>query len=149
VVLGQELSKRRITNPDAPDYGHAITLRNARGDSFQAILLTYSRHPEYTPEVQGLFSYVTFGLFEVRQRENGWKVLTDQRGDPHSIDPATVDGFFEQVGRNTGYLIHPDAILADNVAILAMARASGKPDALKDYPDPQLFQKIEAVLHAD
>ena len=29
-------------------------------------------------------------------------------------------GFFEQVGRNTGYIIHPDEILAENFVKLAI-----------------------------
>jgi hypothetical protein len=110
--------------------------------------VTYSRVPDYNPEIQGLFSYVTFGLFEVNLCDQGWKVVTDPLGDLRPIDPATVEGFFEQVGRNTSYLIHPEEILADNLALLAMARASGKTGALQDFPDPHILQKLEAALKA-
>ena len=35
-------------------------------------------------------------------------------GRPRLLRPADTTGWFEQIGRNTGYTIHPDEILADN-----------------------------------
>lgn len=148
LVLGSQLSRRRLTNPDAPDFAHGITLRNAKGEPFRAILLTYSKVPEFTDELSGLFSYVTIGLFEVRLEGNQWKVATDPRGDPHSLNPETARGFFEQIGRNTPYIIHPEEILADNVAILALTRLHPELANPTDVPNPELLNKIEAILKA-
>ena len=36
------------------------------------------------------------------------------------VGPSRVSGFFEQVGRNTDYLIHPEEILAENFALLVL-----------------------------
>ena len=119
------------------------------GEPSRAILVTYSKLPEFTPEVKGLFSYVTFGLFEVRLSGESWKVVADQRGDPRSINPETARGFFEQIGRNTPYIIHPEEILADNVAILALSKLHPELAGPADIPNPELLSKIEAILKAD
>ena len=43
-----------------------------------------------------------------------------------------VSGFFEQIGRNTHYIIHPEEIVADNFALLALgAQKAPSPDILK------------------
>jgi len=49
-----------------------------------------------------------------------------------------VAGFFEQVGRNTEYIIHPEEILADNFAILILQE--------HDVPSPGTIQKLGEVL---
>jgi deoxyribodipyrimidine photo-lyase len=45
----------------------------------------------------------------------------DDAGEPIMTKPEGAAGFFEQVGRNTGYLIHPEEILADNFELLVAA----------------------------
>lgn len=149
LVLGPQLSRRRMTNPDAPDFSYGITLRNSKGEPFRAILVTYSKVPEFTPEVKGLFSYVTFGLFEVQLNGESWRVVADQRGDQRSLNPETARGFFEQIGRNTPYILHPEEILADNVAILALTEQNPELANPSDLPNPELLAKIEAILKAN
>ena len=34
----------------------------------------------------------------------------------------TTKGFYEQIGKNTQYIIHPDEVLADNFIIMCMAK---------------------------
>ena len=148
LVLGPQLSKRRMTNPDAPNFSYGITLKNSKGEPFRAILVTYSKVPEFTPEVKGLFSYVTFGLFEVRLNGGSWRVVADQRGDPRSLNPEVARGFFEQIGRNTPYILHPEEILADNVAILALTRQNPELANPSDLPNPELLSKIKAILRS-
>jgi hypothetical protein len=45
---------------------------------------------------------------------------------------------YEQVGRNTQYIIHPEEIMADNFAELVMQDRS--------VPTPEILQKMLAVL---
>jgi hypothetical protein len=49
-----------------------------------------------------------------------------------------VSGFFEQVGRNTEYLIHPEEILADNFALLFSRD--------RNAPSPDIIKKMAEVL---
>lgn len=144
VSLPPALDAKRVTNPDGPDYGYGITVQDAAGRTFDAIPVVYAKH-ERRPDVTRLFSYVTFSLFEVRRRGQSWVVATDAAGRAQPIAPDEARGFHEQIGRNTGYIIHPDEILADNVALLVQVR-SGEKATVKS---PKILSKIETVLRAD
>lgn len=54
------------------------------------------------------------------------------------LAPQQISGFFEQVGRNTNYIIHPEEILAENFALLIMDK--------RDVPSPEILEKMRAVL---
>ena len=45
----------------------------------------------------------------------------------------------QRLGGNTGYVIHPEETMVDNVAMLATGRT---------VPNPALLKRIEAVLRA-
>jgi hypothetical protein len=45
--------------------------------------------------------------------------------------------FAEQVGRNTGYIIHPEEILAENFAQLATGKTG---------PTPEVHERLRAAL---
>ncbi len=49
-----------------------------------------------------------------------------------------ISGFYEQVGRNTGYIIHPEEILADNFALLVLAQ--------KNVRSPQILDDMRTIL---
>ena len=144
VTLPPALDAKRMTNPDGPDFNYAITIKDAEGRAFDAILLAYAKH-EFKPEVTGLFSYGTFSLFEVRRRGRSWVLATDAAGQPTPIPVDQARGFYEQIGRNTGYVLHPDEILADNVALLVRVR-SGEKASVKS---PHILSKIERILRAN
>jgi hypothetical protein len=57
---------------------------------------------------------------------------------PRLVDFGQVSGFYEQVGRNTEYIIHPEEILADNFAMLVLAD--------QDVPSPEILKKLQDVL---
>jgi hypothetical protein len=129
-----ELSARKLTNPDAPrnDYCIALTLDGAQ------VLVTpilFSRSPVYDTALGGeFFSYLQVGLLVV---------------DPAAVSGATppgarvvsfrdVTGFFEQVGQNTQYVIHPEEILADNFALLAIGHSA--------VPSPEIHVRIRRAM---
>ncbi len=116
IRLPASLSPRRITNPDAPQVAHAMEVQLSEGrTSFVApVLLTRS---EFAPEQPSLFSYLDFKLMEVERAENGDWIPHAVRGEVVLHDPSLPD-FHRQIGRNTGYIIHPDEVLADNFVIL-------------------------------
>jgi hypothetical protein len=57
------------------------------------------------------------------------------------LKPEGVEGFFEQIGRNTNYIIHPEETLANNFVHLM----TGK----QDLKNPEILEKIEAMLMSD
>jgi len=141
VNLGAYLSSRRITNPDAPDCSYGISLRDANGRSFWAVPVVYSKHPRFERELGGLFAYVNWGYFEVRRKGKTWEVAAGPYGVPQPVDLSRTRGFFEQVGTNSQYLIHPEEILADNAALLVMTGGEGP--AVRD---PKTLAKVRKVL---
>jgi hypothetical protein len=65
-------------------------------------------------------------------------VLVVGGGHARSSSVRFASGFFEQVGRNTDYLIHPEEILADNFALLVVGD--------KRIVSPEVINRIKKVL---
>jgi hypothetical protein len=137
-----DLKPRKITNPDAPWNDHCIRV-GVSGQLVWASPILYSYTPKYDLNRGGeLLSYVTLSLLIVeRSGPSGVaRPVFDARG-PRLVSVAEVSGFFEQVGRNTQYIIHPEEVLADNIALLVLGE--------RDVPSPEVLKRItEALAHA-
>jgi len=107
ISFPQSLIDFKVTNPDAPMINSYINLSNGE-ESKDYALITYSKK-----EFNGgsLFDYVTFGFIKLQDLNNGEKL-------PIIYVDGDFTNFFEQIGNNTGYIIHPDEILADNFVFL-------------------------------
>jgi hypothetical protein len=118
IALPPALRNRKITNPDAPKIDCRITLdHQGRQADFAPVLL--ASPPQYDAEMGGsIFNYLTFRLIEVEPHEGSWRVAL-RDGEPTLVDPSQTPAFFERIGRNTKYIIHPDEILADNFVLMA------------------------------
>jgi hypothetical protein len=58
---------------------------------------------------------------------------------PRLLPLQAVSNFFEQVGKNTEYVIHPEEILADNFALLVLGGGS-------NTPSPEVLRKMKTVF---
>ena len=112
------LAPRKITNPDAPKNDHRIKVKY-RGQPAWAVPVLYAAVDKYDRKKGGeFFDYLEFRL-----------ALTSVADIPNNANASfvqveEVEGFFEQVGRNTDYIIHPEEILADNFALLIVGQRS-------------------------
>ena len=115
--LPAALAELRFTNPDEPAQRYAIRL--PRGEVMPLVHFDSQSIPRtsWLPVERGP------GKCRVR----------DER-----MTTAELEGFYEQVGRNTGYVIHPEEILADNFALLF--RPAAKPAS------SELLARIERIL---
>ena len=133
------LASRKITNPDAPVNAHAIRL-DAGGEKVWVVPILFSRANTYDVSKGGeFFDYLEFRFLLV-SKEGSLENLKSTY-DPESpvlYRMDQVSGFFEQIGQNTRYTIHPEEILADNFMILV----TGK----KEPPSMQVQDRIKAVL---
>lgn len=138
VALPAELRARKITNPDAPHNDYYITLQMGAHKVF-AIPILYSRTQKYDTARGGdFFDYLQLGFLLVEPGKGAPRVLRDAQG-PRLVTLGQVSGdFFGQVGRNTDYVIHPEEILADNFALLALGE--------KDVPSPDILTRMRRVL---
>jgi hypothetical protein len=135
VSLPDDMMPRRISNPDAPVIEHCIRV-SKDGESRWCAPVLFSRTPKNDPKTGGsFFRYLQFRLMAI-DRKTSKAIMKD--GKPILWNPDAVKGFFEQIGRNTNYVIHPEETLANNFIHLM----TGK----QDLKNPEIPKKIEAVL---
>lgn len=140
IVLPADLAPRKITNPDAPIINCAIRL-TFKGKPGWFVPIIFSKTKTYEMHRGGtFFNYLNFRFMQVE------KTGTAGGDQPsyHAVYPTRlarlkqVSGFFEQVGQNTQYIIHPEEILADNFMLLITGQ--------KDLLSPEIPDKLRFVL---
>lgn len=134
----KSLQARTIANPDAPRIDCVMALDLADGEKVHAAPVLLSSAERFDPAAgKSMFDYLQFRLLAVEKHDDAWRAV-EQEGMPRLIDPKKVDTFWKQIGRNTGYIIHPDEILADNFAHLVMQS--------EKLPSPEIVEKMQARL---
>jgi hypothetical protein len=134
-----ELEDRKITNPDAPTNDHCIRV-GVGGREHWAIPILFSASDRYDQARGGeFFNYIEFRLLLVSRDEESSVVKPLYEGpNPRLVDVGQVSGFFEQTGRNTNYIIHPEEIMAENFALLMMRE--------RNAPSPEILDELERIL---
>ena len=134
-----ELKSRKITNPDAPRNDHCIRLL-VGGKETWAIPILFSSAEKYDTDQGGeFFNYLLFRFLLVEREDEFFTVKPIHEGqNPKLVGMQQVSGFFEQVGQNTSYIIHPEEILADNFALLVLRQ--------NNLPSPRVLTKIEEIF---
>ena len=112
IELPEELRQRKVTNPDGVQNGWRIGLTN-QNEALQAVPILLATSARFNPSEGGANPDDYFRLLVVNPDGTNW-VAQRASGRPRLLRPADTTGWFEQIGRNTGYTIHPDEILADN-----------------------------------
>lgn len=128
VEFPSDLKSRKITNPDAPRNDHAIRVRVA-GQEVSAVPILFSTAPKYDVSRGGEF----FNYLELK-----FLLTPTSSAQPALASVEDASGFFEQVGRNTNYVIHPEEILADNFAMLILDE--------HNVPSPEILEKMRLIL---
>jgi len=127
----------RIANPDAPLDRHAMRT-TVEGREVWLMPVLVARRTELRPG-ETFFSVLDLRLLEVTV-EPGRPTLPVMQGSaPAWHSPAQAPAYVARLGGNTGYILHPEETIADNVALLV----TGGPAR-----NVQLLAEIEAVLTA-
>jgi hypothetical protein len=139
VPFPPELTARKITDPDAPRNHHYIHLTvQATGRQVDAIPILYSSS-EHVASAQEFFQNVNLRFLLVHTRAGGARrVVSYDSRHPELLTIDQVSGFYEQVGRNTEYIIHPEEILADNFRLILLG--------FKNPKSPDVLANLEAAL---
>lgn len=137
IALPPSLAHRKITNPDAPLVDCYIELASGEKSYFAAPVL-YASAKEYDAKAGGsLFKYLTFRLMVIEKHDGKWQpVLKEDKAVV--IDPKQEPAFFDKIGKNTNYIIHPDEILADNFVHLVMGD--------QNLPTPWIVERMARIL---
>lgn len=140
VELPDPFARRRITNPDAPVNAHRIRVQRD-GRQFWAIPVLYSRSDRYDPLQGGsFFKYLQFRLLLEDVGAGPAIAAAPADSAPRLVEVEEVSGFFEQIGRNSSYIIHPEEILAVNFALIVTGET--------EFPSPEVAEGIRSVLRA-
>ncbi len=136
ISLAKNLDSIRITNPDAIDIQYYMNV-SYKGKKIQVMPFTYSNDDYDIVLGGGVFRYLRFGLLRLKN-ENGQQSIHLVKGKAHIINVHEVSGFYEQIGRNTHYIIHPEEILADNFIYLIQD--------IQSLPSLWVVQKMKHAL---
>ena len=130
IEFPEDIRKSRISNPDVSRCDSYATF-TIDGKPQNCTMIIYTNRPYTTGK---FYQYINVGLIPLDEsfkplRESGKTVI-------YPLQKAT--DFFDKVGRNTGYVIDPEEVLADNFAI-----------ALLNTPNvhtPELQKKVQELL---
>lgn len=129
----EQLASRRITNPDAHLTDSYINLQLKAGGEADCVMMLYAKKDW---EGGTFFTYLEIGFVEVTGPDGGKTVRLVNR-EPVIHGLKDIDGFFQQVGWNTQYVIDPEEIAADN---FAHAITGGQ------FPSPEIIAAIRKTM---
>ncbi len=140
IALPEELAPRKLTNPDAPQINCVVSLQlNGHEQAFSPVL--FAKAASYdSPPAGSLFQELTFRLMKVKQENQRYVPDKPASSAPEDylFAPEQVSDYARRIGRNTGYIIHPEEVLADNFVHLVFQS--------KELPDPWIVQRLDEVL---
>lgn len=142
LILSDFLDERILHNPDGVDVAYAIALEDSTGKKIMAIPAIFSNKKNYSPTQPYFFNYLSFQLFEVEQKQKDWIVVAENLG--HEV--SSLKNFWEQIGDNTKYIIHPDEICADNFVALVQLRNEIKKETEFSTMGLKLLMDLEKIL---
>lgn len=147
LILPPALAAQALYNPDGVDFAQKIALAQKDGSILYAIPIIYSNHLGWTDQQNTFFAYLEFNLFQVEKQSDGkWKVIVKEDGISSTLNIQDQPDFYRQIKDNTGYIIHPDEVLADNFAFI-MQEKNGQKVSLKFSPEgKKLLVDLEALL---
>ena len=142
-----ELDGRRLSNPDAFEYQHALTVQSGSG-SVDVMPVIQSLLPlNEIIQLQNFFDALDIVLLSVDAGTG--EALRDGNGDLIRYNFGNTN-WVPLMLRNSSYIIHPEEILADNFATLMEWRSDGvlPPANPGGFPvnDVDLLTAIEGVL---
>lgn len=143
------LAERVLFNPDGVDFGQKIELAMGDGSKIQAIPVIYANHVGAKEGRNEFFGYVEFSLYRIQAGNDGvWSVVTGDDGFSSTLKMNELSDFYRQIKDNTGYIIHPDEVLADNFSFIMVEKNSPQYTAKFSPEGKKLLKDIEAVLKA-
>ncbi len=140
VIIPPAIARMRITNPDAVESRHTISVRY-QGEPVEA--LPYVRFSSADIDPRAGF---------MQQIQVAW-LLVDRKGSEcrarggaleDGVAPEQLEGLYERVGRNTQYLFHPEEILADNFSLLFFSTLRGSAQGIRS---PEILETMRKILH--
>jgi hypothetical protein len=141
-TMPSEVAARYITNPDGPDVAFRMPVKLPTGTVWMMALLDYTA-PGFTAGGTGNFmELIELRFLELAQDASGaWQPRRDASGALVAHDPAATP-FASCYGQNTTEIVHPDEIVAQSFALLAVGDFPARPKVAT----PALLDDLAAVI---
>jgi hypothetical protein len=118
IELPVTLREIKITNPDGIKNDHYIEVQY-ENSVIQVVPIIYSSVPKYNVTKGGeFFRYLRINLLVIEKEGNIWRYKRDNTGEPVLLELRDVPDYFNKIGFNTNYTLHPEEILADNFVLI-------------------------------
>ena len=139
-----DLANRMVYNPDGLDIDWTCKLEVPNGITRVIPLLVSVSTPAFN---KGLFANFQFLLYEVQSLDDGsYTVLTDSTGSSTLSMSTFIPAYYNLIGTNTDYIIHPDEILADHFMMIMRGDSTNlRQKAFEGY-NLDLRNRIEHII---
>jgi hypothetical protein len=140
LALPADADARRFTNPDAMLYNYYTVLQH-EGRELAVTPVMLARGEKFDPaKGGGAFSQVALLVVELNVRDGKATPVLDPQGRIVSHEAGEVPAFMQRMQRNTGYILHPEEVLADNFVHAAKKTAG--------LPEPELPAKLLEIMQS-
>jgi hypothetical protein len=140
IEIPESASRMRIINPDAVENRHTIAVRY-RSKAVEAMPFLRFKSDKFDTR-SGFLGNARIAWLLVDRERADCRVRTGSAAEAEGA-PEELQGLFEQIGRNTQYLAHPEEILADNFFQLFVSTFR-RPSA--DAQSPEILERMRAIL---
>ena len=138
-----EIIETLKTNPDSRRMLVSAWNPSVLPDTSKSFSENVSNGKAALPPCHAFFQFYVAELMVVEEIEPGsncWQPRTDHYGELEFISPKDCQSFWDQVGENTNFVNHPEAILAENFVELML---NPRPEEL---PTPELVEYFKNEL---
>lgn len=137
----EHVDKYTIRNPEAPFTEFFVSVEIDDRDTYVMNYL-HTTFDGFDPSVErGFDGHISGDLIEVTVDDGICKPVLNADGSAKTYKHEDVPDYYEKVGHNTNFDIHPEEIVADNFAFLMMDKSG--------LPDPDILEEIEEWLDVD
>ena len=128
------MSSLKVTNPDSVINNYYFET-DWNGEKIKVIPLLIAKSMYDEKKGGRFFDYLQLQFYAV-DTENGVCQLSKKDGNYIILSLQQISNYFDRIGKNTNYIIHPDEILASNFQLLFEdSDAVKSPDLLKKIAD--------------
>lgn len=138
IPLPDSLRPYKITNPDAPRLNMYIEV-DVEGELIPVTPVLLSRASTYNPNDEDTFlGYLQRKLLVLKLDSGRATPRLRANGQPWLLDEQEVPDYERRTHLNTGYIIHPEEILAENFRLLVLGHT--------EVPSPEVMTALYDAL---
>lgn len=132
IEIPTDIKSKMISNPDVERHDSYATFE-INGNMQKGLVLLYANR-DYKKNNGSALSYFSVGIMPL---DDEFKAI-QKKGKTLLFDLSEADNLDDIIGANTGYMIDPEEILADNFVFLVLGKT--------DLPNPEICERMKIIL---